>query len=226
MFGQTLNFEDWPTTEAEAIKLQSELAETVREIPLAGPVSRVAGLDVAYDDASGDLIAAAALHDTYTLKAIETKTVRDSVRFPYISGLFSFREVPPLLAALDALDTQPDLLICDGHGLAHPRRFGLACHLGVLTGLPSIGCAKTHLFGAYDDPGPLRGNWSPVIDDGQTIGAVLRTQTDVKPVFISVGHLITLHEAIEMVLQFSPRYRLPETTRTADQAVRAALKTI
>ena len=132
-------------------------------------------------------------------------------------GLLSFREVPALLAALEALDQMPDLLLCDGQGLAHPRRFGLACHLGVLSGLPSIGVAKSRLIGEHAEPGLEKGSWVPLLDDGETIGAVLRTRHGVRPLYISIGHRVALETAIAYVLACTPRYRLPETTRLADR---------
>ncbi len=140
--------------------------------------------------------------------------------FPYVPGLFAFREVPALLAALDKLTVRPDVLVCDGHGLAHPRRFGLASHLGVLTGLPAFGVGKTRLLGDWAPVGPRRGDRSPLIDAGETVGAVLRTQDGVKPVFVSAGHRMDLAGACDLTLALTPRYRLPETTRAADRACR------
>lgn len=138
-------------------------------------------------------------------------------------GLFAFREIPALLDALDRLRVTPDVLICDGHGMAHPRRFGLAAHLGVLTGLPSFGVGKTRLLGTWEPVGPLRGDRSALIDDGETVGAVLRTRDDVKPVFVSTGHRMDLETACSLTLRLTPRYRLPETTRAADRAGRDAV---
>lgn len=138
-------------------------------------------------------------------------------------GLFAFREMPALLAALERLSVRPDLLVCDGHGLAHPRRFGLACHLGLVTGLPAIGVGKTPLVGVWDEPGPERGAWTPLRDGGEVVGRVLRTRDGVKPVFVSVGHRMSLDNAVDRVLALTPRYRLPETTRTADRLCRRAL---
>src|SRR5690606_12334759 len=128
-----------------------------------------------------------------------------------------FRECPAALAALARLPRRPDVLVCDGHGYAHPRRFGLACHLGLLSGVPSIGVAKTRLIGEHDEVPQARGAWVPLLDGGERIGAVLRTRSGVKPVYVSIGHRMTLEVAIDLVLALTPRYRLPETTRAAHQ---------
>jgi deoxyribonuclease V len=144
--------------------------------------------------------------------------------FDYVPGLFAFRELPALVEALRKLTVVPDLLVSDGHGLAHPRRFGLACHLGALTGLPSVGVGKTRLLGSHDPPGDERGDMSALTDRGEVIGRALRTQARIKPVFVSVGHRIDLDTACRHVLALSPRYRLPETTRQADRLCRRALR--
>ena len=136
-------------------------------------------------------------------------------RFPYVPGLLSFREAPAALAALGQLKTSPDILLCDGHGLAHPRRFGLACHLGLLSGLPSIGVAKSLLTGEHAPPAQERGAWTPLLDGGEVIGAALRTRPGAKPVYVSIGHRISLESALQVVLRCTGRYRLPETTRQA-----------
>ncbi|MCC5697475.1 endonuclease V, partial [Klebsiella pneumoniae] len=173
-----------------------------------------AGLDVAYRDGD-DLVAVVTVLDVTTLSVVDSAVVRGEAEFPYVPGLFAFREAPPLLDALDELSVRPDVLVCDGQGLAHPRRFGLACHLGVLTDLPSIGVGKTAM-GRYEPPGEERGDWSPLQLDGEVVGRALRTQQGVKPVFVSIGHRFTLDAACDLVLRLAPRYRLPETTRTAD----------
>ena len=185
----------------------------------------VAGLDVAYAPGSDHAAAAVVLLDADSGEIVETSTAYTRVDFPYLPGLFAFREVPPLVAVLRGLNTVPDLLVCDGHGLAHPRRFGLACHLGVLTGLPSIGVGKTAFIGDYPQVGAERGAWSPLTDRGEVIGRVLRTQTGVKPVFVSVGHRIGLDRASAQVLRLCGRFRLPETVRAADHLCREVLKT-
>lgn len=184
----------------------------------------MAGLDVAYD---GDRLAAAVVVlDLADLSVRDTAVVSGRPAFPYIPGLFAFREIPALLAALEKLTVRPEVLVCDGQGLAHPRRFGLASHLGVLTGLPAFGVGKTLLVGEYEPVGDERGARSPLIDAGETVGAVLRTQTGVKPVFVSAGHRIDLDASCQLTLRLATRYRLPETTRAADRACRLAVATI
>jgi deoxyribonuclease V len=182
----------------------------------------VAGLDVSYTD-DDRLAAAVVVLDATTLDVIDESVATGKAAFPYVPGLFAFRELPTLLDALRALKTTPDLLVCDGFGVAHPRRFGLACHLGVLTDLPTIGVGKTPFIGTYTPPGPHRGDASPLLDDTDVIGQVLRTQDNVKPVFVSVGHRTNLDTACQNVLNLAPKYRLPETTRRADRLSRDAL---
>lgn len=194
-----------------------DLADDCPELP-----PTVTGLDVAYGE--GDGIAAAVVTlNTADLSVVEQRTVRTTAAFPYEPGLFAFRELPPLLTALDQLDRTPDVLVCDGHGLAHPRRFGLACHIGVVTGLPAFGVGKTRFVGEAEEPGRTRGSSTPLVDGGEVVGAVLRTQDDVKPVYVSVGHRIGLDHAIRLTLALTPKFRLPETTRLADQLSRKTL---
>ncbi len=218
--GEFVHIVDWPATAAEALAVQERLrglvdrADSCPEVP-----PTVTGLDVAYDEGDG-ITAAVVTLDTADLSVVEQRTVRAAATFPYEPGLFAFRELPPLLAALDLLDHTPDVLVCDGHGLAHPRRFGLACHLGVLTGLPAFGVGKTRFVGEHDEPGRARGSSTPLVDDGEVVGAVLRTQNDVKPVYVSTGHRIDLDHAVRLTLALAPKFRLPETTRLADQLSR------
>jgi len=153
-------------------------------------------------------------------RVIEEATSDLPLSFPYIPGLLSFRELPPLLAAWKRLKARPDLVIVDGAGYAHPRRFGLACHFGVLVGLPTIGCAKSRLIGQYDEPGRERGSWSPLRDGPETVGAALRTQDGRNVVFVSVGHRLSLRTAVRIILACSTRYRLPDPQRYADQLSR------
>ncbi|GAA0606423.1 deoxyribonuclease V [Kribbella sandramycini] len=211
----------WPTTAAEAIAVQEELRHQV-DATDHGPAPRfVAGLDVAYD---GDRLAAAVVVLEWDgLNEVDRAVVPGRTTFPYVPGLFAFREVPALLAALDQLTTPPDLLVCDGFGIAHPRRFGLASHLGVLTGIPAIGVAKTAFVGTLLEPGTARGSTADLVLDGEVVGAAVRTQHGVKPVYVSVGHRISLPTAIAHVLHLAPHYRLPETTRAADHLCRRAL---
>ncbi|MYS20506.1 Endonuclease V [Streptomyces sp. DvalAA-14] len=220
----------WPADEGEALAIQDRLRPLVDERgPGSAAPRTVAGLDVAYAGdgrGTGDLVAAGVVViDTATLTVVEQTTAVTTTSFPYVPGLFAFRELPVLIDALRTLTTTPDLLLCDGYGLAHPRRFGLASHLGVLTGLPSAGVAKTLFTGSYD-PAALhlpRGSWAELTDGGETVGRALRTRTDVKPVFISTGHLIDLPTLTDLVLALAPAYRLPETTRQADHLSRTAL---
>jgi deoxyribonuclease V len=211
----------WPKTETEAIAIQEQLRALVRFDRVPVNVRSAAGLDVAYVEGSDRLVAAVAVLDVDTLDVLDSTVVHGTVDFPYVPGLFAFREAPPLLAALSRLSVVPDVLVCDGQGLAHPRRFGLACHLGVLTDLPSVGVGKTAL-GRYEPPGEQRGAWTRLVDHDETVGRALRTQRGVRPVFVSVGHRFTLDAACSLVLRLAPRYRLPETTRTADRLGRAA----
>jgi deoxyribonuclease V len=220
----------WPRDEAEALKVQDELRTLVshESVGALGGARRVAGLDVAYAKDESVVAGAIAVIDPVTGEVAETSTATRPVEFPYIPGLLAFREVPALLDALDRLTAPPDVLVCDGYGIAHPRRFGLACHLGVLTGLPSFGVAKTAFVGVFDEPGPRRGDWSPLLDGSEEVGweevgRVLRTQAGVKPVFVSTGHRVGLDETIELTLRLATSYRLPETTRQADRLSRSAL---
>ncbi|MDS0137581.1 MULTISPECIES: endonuclease V [unclassified Amycolatopsis] len=219
-----MHTEDWPSTVEEALAVQErlrgrvDLADDCPELP-----PTVTGLDVAYDGAGG-IAAAVVTLETAGLTVVEERTHRAKAVFPYEPGLFAFRELPPLLAALERLDHEPDVLVCDGHGLAHPRRFGLACHLGVLTGRPAFGVAKTRFVGTHAEPASARGSSTALVDAGEEVGAVLRTRDGVKPVYVSAGHRIDLAHACRLTLALTPRYRLPETTRHADRLSRAALR--
>ncbi|RRQ22266.1 deoxyribonuclease V [Thiohalobacter thiocyanaticus] len=205
----------WAVSPALARQIQSELAhEVIREDRL-DPVRRVAGADIGFEAGGRVTRAAVVVLDYPGLDVCERLLLRRPTRFPYIPGLLSFREVPALLEALDGLHTPPDLILCDGQGLAHPRRFGLACHLGVLSGIPTIGVAKSRLIGRHIEPGPARGDWAPLYDGDEIIGAALRTRARTRPLFVSIGHRISLTTAIGYVLACAPRYRLPETTRAA-----------
>ncbi|MGK8555755.1 endonuclease V [Nocardia gipuzkoensis] len=213
----------WPATAEAAMAMQDDLRPLVDPVTPPGTRFRtVAGLDSAYHD-TGAVAAAVVVLDATTLRPVSSAVAHGVAAFPYVPGLLAFREIPTTLAALEKLDTAPDLLICDGQGLAHPRRFGLACHLGLLTGVPTIGVAKT-VWGDYTEPGPHRGAATDITIDHEVVGRALRTRTGVKPVFVSVGHRIDLDTACAQVLAMTPRYRLPETTRHADQLCRAALR--
>jgi len=164
---------------------------------------------------SGRIRAAVAVLDADSLELAESAVVSVTARFPYVPGLLSFREAPAVLLALSRLRQPPDLLLCDGQGIAHPRRLGIACHLGLVSGLPSIGVAKSRLVGSYREPGAARGDWSELRDGEEIIGAVLRSRQGVKPLFVSIGHRVCLQTAIAWTLRCVTRYRLPETTRAA-----------
>ncbi|WP_280316103.1 endonuclease V [Nocardia abscessus] len=216
--------ESWPTTAEAAMALQDELRPLVSPITPPGARFRtVAGLDSAYDD-TGAVAAAVVVLAADTLQPVTSVVAHGVADFPYVPGLLAFRELPATLAALEKLGSAPDLLVCDGQGLAHPRRFGLACHLGLLTGVPTVGVAKT-VWGDYAEPGPERGASTDITIGGAVVGRALRTRTGVKPVFVSVGHRIDLATACAQVLALTPRYRIPETTRHADRLCRAALRT-
>jgi deoxyribonuclease V len=206
---------EWPGDIAMAREIQETLrSQVVREDRL-GPVNTVAGIDVGFEDRGRITRAAVILLALPGLEPLAQAISHSPTRFPYVPGYLSFRELPAVLEALDRLAGLPDLILCDGQGLAHPRRFGLACHLGVLTDIPCIGVAKSRLVGRHDEVPPDKGQWVPLQDAGETIGAVLRTRTRVSPVYVSIGHRVTLDTAIDYTLRCTTRYRLPETTRHA-----------
>ncbi|MEU8887794.1 endonuclease V [Streptomyces sp. NPDC048442] len=216
-----------PKDEAAARAVQDELRTRV-VLDQAGPppgTGHVTGVDVAYDDARDLVVAAAVVLDAATLAVVEETTATGRVAFPYVPGLLAFREIPTVLAALGKLGVDPGLIVCDGYGLAHPRRFGLASHLGVLTGLPTLGVAKSPFTFTYEQPGPRRGDFSPLLDegDGTEVGRALRTRAGVKPVFVSVGHRVSLDNACAHTLRLASAFRQPETTRRADSLCRRAL---
>lgn len=217
---------DWPADEAEALAVQNALrGRVVLDEPGPPPgTGLVTGVDVAYDDERDLVAAAAVVLDARTLEVVEEATAVGRVSFPYIPGLLAFREIPTVLAALNALEAGPGLVVCDGYGQAHPRRFGLAGHLGVLTGLPVVGVAKNPFTFTYEQPGKRRGSSAPLLAGQEEVGRALRTRDGVKPVFVSVGHRVTLDNACAHTLALTPRYRLPETTRHADSLCRAALQ--
>lgn len=177
----------WNLSEAEALTLQQQLSEKVVKTDQLSTVSYIAGVDVAYPKAGNRLVAAVVILDADTLEVVETQTAEDEVHFPYIPGLFSFRELPPLIKAFDKVQHTPDLILCDGQGFAHPRRFGLACHLGVIFDVPTIGCGKTRLTGEHEPPAPERGSSAPLMDQNEIVGCALRTQTDINPIYVSIS---------------------------------------
>jgi deoxyribonuclease V len=210
---------DWAVSVPEARALQERLRQRVVAEDRLGQVRRVAGVDVSYDRGSPVLYAAVVVLDARTAEPIEAAGVRARASFPYVPGYLSFRELPAALEAFEGLRHRPDLVVCDGHGRAHPRRFGLASHLGVWLDLPSIGCAKSVLIGQYREPGARRGCHTRLRADGETIGEAVRTRDGVKPVFVSVGHRVSLPTARRWVLELARGVRLPETTRAAHREV-------
>ena len=205
---------DWPGTIEEAARFREELARKIRISPLGKEIRNVAGVDVAYGGTTA--VAAAVLYDLTGPGVLEEKAAIAEVRFPYVPGYLFFREGPLVLAALEKLELRPDLIMVDGHGIAHPKKAGYASLLGALLDIPSIGCAKSRLVGEYEEPGMKKGTGSPLVFGGETVGAVVRTRQGVRPVFVSAGHLVSLDEAVEVVLRCSPKYRIPEPLREAD----------
>ena len=212
----------WELTPAEARELQLTLADQIEPADRFGELALVAGLDIGFEQAGRITRAAVAVLQLPELVLVETALARRPTRFPYVPGLLSFREIPAAVEALAALASTPDLLLCDGQGFAHPRRFGLACHLGWLLDVPCIGVAKSRLIGSFAEPGRARGAWSPLLDRDETIGAALRTRTGVKPLFVSIGHRVGLASAIRLTLACADRYRLPEPARLAHQLASAS----
>ena len=207
----------WNVSPAEARETQKRLCRLVETTDRLGAIGTVAGVDVGFDNDNGLPRAAVVVLRFPELELCEQSLVTLPTRFPYVPGLLSFREAPAILAALDELERLPDLLVCDGQGLAHPRRFGIACHLGVLTGLPAIGVAKKRLIGTHGEPPEARGEWVSLMHKGDVVGAVLRSRAGVKPIYVSSGHRVSLETAVDLVMGCTTRYRLPETTRRADK---------
>lgn len=205
----------WDVTPKQAIAIQQQLRKEVITEGRLGEVRYVAGVDVGFEEGNTITRAAVAVLSLPDLQLRDSAIARLPTSFPYVPGLLSFREIPAVLEALAKLSISPDLLLCDGQGIAHPRRFGIASHLGVLTGIPSIGVAKTRLIGIHAPVPDERGAWQPLLDKGEVIGAVLRTRAHVKPIYVSIGHCVSLETAIAHVMCCTTRYRLPETTRWA-----------
>ena len=203
----------------QAIDLQRRWARQIIQTPLTTPIKTIAGVDVAFPRTGQNCLAAAVLLSYPDLEFITAQSALTPIEIPYIPGLLSFREAPAIIAAVKKLPTTPDVMIVDGQGLAHPRRFGLACHLGLHLDLPTVGCAKSRLIGQHRDPAPLKGSRCRLLDHAETIGTVLRTRDHVKCVYVSVGHRIELPQAVRLVLRCCRQYRLPEPTRLAHQIV-------
>jgi deoxyribonuclease V len=207
----------WDVTPREAITIQEMLRGRIKLRDACRKIHVIAGADVSFDNewGYGGVI-------TYTfpgLEEIERRSVRMKLTFPYIPGLLAFREAPVLLAAIEQLSTEPDLMLFDGQGIAHDRRMGIATHMGIVLNKPTIGCAKSRLVGTFAEPGEARGCYKPLFHEGETVGAVVRTRKGVKPIFVSPGTAISLSTSIEIVLQCLDGYRIPKPTREADKYV-------
>ncbi|MBI4200634.1 MAG: deoxyribonuclease V [Chloroflexi bacterium] len=221
---KVLRLHPWQLSVEEAQALQRRLARQVsRDSPLAQPPRYVAGTDLSPPDGNGRVRGAAVVLSFPELRVAEVRTAEGKPGFPYIPGLLSFREAPLVLAALERLSVTPDLLLADGHGLAHPRRFGLACHLGLLAEVPAAGCAKSILCGRHGPLAPERGAWVPLEDRGEVVGAAVRTRDATSPLYVSVGHKIDLRDAVRWVLACCAGYRVPEPTRLAHLAAAGKL---
>ncbi len=216
---KTKHLHDWDLSYKEAIDLQSRLAQRVRFVKMKTEPRVVAGLDCAFSKDGLRIVAVVVVIELPSFTVTETATATRKVKFPYVPGLLSFREAPACIDAIEKLKVKPDVFIVDGQGIAHTRRFGIASHIGLLVDKPTVGCAKSRLIGSFNEPGRHKGNYSPLVDAGEEIGAVLRTRTNVKPLFVSVGHKCTLEDAIKVVLKCTTSYRLPEPSRLAHQLV-------
>lgn len=215
--GHPLISHDWPTSARQARAVQLLLRPYIDTISDLPAIQYIAGIDIGFEDQGQTTRAAAVVIEVGNGTIIESALARQPTRMPYIPGFLSFREVPAGLAALSDLHTRPDLLMVDGHGIAHPRRVGVATHLGLVSGLPSIGIAKKRLIGEYEPIGDARLSACPLMDHGEQIGSVLRSRAGVKPIFISPGHRVSHDDAIAWVVRMLSRYKLPEPTRQADK---------
>ena len=211
----------WPTTEAEAVALQESLAARVDVSTPLAEFDLVAGCDIAYHLTEPVLFAAVVVVRASDRSVVETRTVTRETKFPYVPGLLSFREIPALLAAFAELRSAPDAVMLDGQGIAHPRRFGLACHLGLWLNLPCLGCAKSWLVGEYEEPGPDAGDAARLSVSGEPVGAVVRSAAGAKPVFLSPGHKIDIASAVAVTRATLSGYRHPTPTREAHLAANA-----
>jgi len=210
----------WDVTPRQAVRLQQRLRQRVILEDAFGPIRTVAGADLAFDPKTDEAFGGVIVYRYPDLEEVERQTARRKLRFPYVPGLLSFREAPVLLAAFARLRTEPDLVLIDGHGRAHPRHFGIACHIGVLFDKPAIGCAKSLLVGEYVEPSPRAGAASPLWLQGERVGSVLRSRANVKPIFVTPGHRVSVETALRLVLKCLDGYRIPKPTREADHYVR------
>lgn len=205
----------WDLSPKDAIEIQKQWSRRVVTTDQFGPVRRVAGVDVGFEDNNQVTRAAIVVLSYPELAPLDSALVKIPTSYPYIPGLLSFREMPAILKAYEQLQLKPDLLLCDGQGTAHPRRFGIACHLGVWLDVPSIGVGKTRLVGSHDALPDEKGAWVPLLDKGEQVGAVLRSRKGVKPIYVSTGHRVSLASSVQWVMNCVTRYKLPETTRYA-----------
>ncbi|MGA9997737.1 MAG: deoxyribonuclease V [Pyrinomonadaceae bacterium] len=212
---------DWNLTPREAVELQKSLRERVRLEPLRKRIETIAGADISFNKFEATVYAGIVVLSLPSLEIVEEVGVVSETRFPYVPGLLSFRETPSVLEAWAKLKSEPDAVMFDGQGIAHPRRVGIASHVGLLIERPTLGCAKSVLVGKYVEPEKERGSWTELVDKGEVVGAALRTKNNVQPIFVSPGHLITLADAIELTLQSDGGYRQPEPTRRAHHLVNA-----
>lgn len=216
---KTKNLHSWNMSYSQAAELQKHLACKVQFITIKKPPKLIAGMDCAFSRDKKRIVAVTVVLKLPDFELIETTTALKKVTFPYIPGLLSFREAPVCIAAVKKLKARPDIFIIDGQGIAHPRRLGLAAHLGLFFDKSTIGCAKSRLTGTHNEPPLEKGSYSLLKDKNEVIGAVVRTRTNVKPVFVSVGNKCLLENAIKITLACTSRYRLPEPTRLAHQLV-------
>ena len=212
---------EWSLTPKEAVELQKRLRERVRVEPLKGKVETVAGADISFNKFDPTIYTAVVVLRLPNLEVVEEVGIVSETKFPYVPGLLSFRESPSVLEAWSRLKTEPDAVMFDGQGLAHPRRVGIASHVGLIINRPTFGCAKSVLVGKYEEPGAGRGAWTPLVDKGETVGAALRTKDRVQPIYVSPGHLMDVESAVALTLRCHGGYRQPEPTRRAHLLVNA-----
>ncbi len=221
---QVAELHPWRVSTQEALEIQRGLRKRLCLEPLRREVRLVAAADVAYSRPTHRMYAAVVAVRIPDFEVVETSSAVQLARFPYIPGLFSFREVPPLVRAFQRLKSRPDAVFFDGQGLAHPRRLGLACHAGLLLGTPTLGCAKSRLVGEHGPVPARRGGRADLVHEGDVVGAVLRTRAGVSPVFVSPGHLMDVDSAVDLVLRAGGRFRIPEPLRLAHRATTALMR--
>ncbi len=212
---------DWNLSPSEAVALQNQLRTEIKIQPFGQPIRYIGGTDLSFNKFEDDLYAGIVLLDYETMQVVGRSLVKTKMTFPYVPGLLSFREIPALIEAWEQLPIQPEVIMVDGHGIAHPRRMGIATHFGLVIEKPTMGCAKKILAGRFEEPAVEKGSTSPILHRQEQIGYALRTKAKVKPVFISPGHLLSLPESVEIALHCTRNHKLPEPTRQAHLAVNA-----